>query len=62
MVEAEGGVARRSSIVLGSAAWHPGVIGIVAARLVERYYRPTVLVALDAERGSGRGSARSIRG
>lgn len=62
MVESGGGVVQRSSIVLGSAAWHPGVIGIVAARLVERYYRPTVLVALDAERGTGRGSARSIRG
>lgn len=62
MVEAAGGVAERRSLVLGSPAWHPGVIGIVASRLVERYYRPTVLVALDAERGTGRGSARSIRG
>ncbi|MBE0597170.1 MAG: single-stranded-DNA-specific exonuclease RecJ, partial [Desulfuromonadales bacterium] len=38
----------------------PGVIGIVASRLVERYYRPTVLIAL--ENGLGRGSARSIHG
>lgn len=62
MVEAAGGVAARRSIVLASSDWHPGVIGIVASRLVERYYRPTVLIAHDAERGLGRGSGRSIRG
>ncbi len=45
--------------VLGGADWHPGVIGIVASRLVERHHRPCVLVALD-ERGRGRGSGRSI--
>ena len=48
------------TIVLGGEGWHPGVIGIVASRLVERYHRPTVLVALDGE--GGKGSARSIRG
>lgn len=48
------------TIVLGGEGWHPGVIGIVASRLVERYHRPTVLVALDG--ASGKGSARSIRG
>lgn len=62
MVEGQGGVAERCSIVLGSADWHPGVIGIVASRLVERYYRPTILIAIDAAVGVGRGSARSIRG
>lgn len=62
MVEGAGGVAGRRSIVLGSADWHPGVIGIVASRLVERYYRPTILMALDDASGVGRGSARSIRG
>jgi len=49
----------RSGIVLASDRWHPGVIGIVASRLVRRYYRPTVLIALKD--GLGRGSARSIR-
>ncbi len=49
-----------SSIVLWSEHWHPGVIGIVASRLVERFQRPTVLVALDGERG--RGSGRSLPG
>jgi single-stranded-DNA-specific exonuclease len=47
-----------SSIVLWSEGWHPGVIGIVASRLVERFQRPTILVALDGERG--RGSGRSL--
>lgn len=48
------------AIVLASQDWHPGVIGIVASRIVERYYRPTVLIALDGDRG--RGSGRSIPG
>ncbi|MHB1400609.1 MAG: single-stranded-DNA-specific exonuclease RecJ [Trichloromonadaceae bacterium] len=48
------------SIVLADERWHPGVIGIVASRLVERYGRPTVLIAL--EEGKGKGSGRSIRG
>ena len=45
-------------LVLASTDWHPGVIGIVAARLVERLARPVVLVALEGE--EGRGSGRSI--
>jgi single-stranded-DNA-specific exonuclease len=48
------------AIVLASQDWHPGVIGIVASRIVEQYYRPTVLIALDGDRG--RGSGRSIPG
>jgi len=50
--------AGRKSIVAAGEGWHPGVIGIVAARLVERFYRPAVLIALEG--GSGRGSCRSI--
>jgi single-stranded-DNA-specific exonuclease len=46
-------------IVLASPDWHPGVIGIVASRLVDRYHRPTVLIAL--ERDQGQGSGRSVR-
>ena len=45
-------------IVLACPGWHAGVIGIVAARLVDRYRRPTVLIAL--EDGLGQGSARSV--
>jgi single-stranded-DNA-specific exonuclease len=48
------------SIVLADERWHSGVIGIVASRLVERYHRPTVLIALD--NGIGKGSCRSISG
>lgn len=47
------------AIVLAEEGWHAGVIGIVASRLVERYYRPVVLMAVD--RGVGKGSARSIK-
>lgn len=50
---------RDYGIVLASQGWHPGVIGIVASRLVERFHRPVVMVALD-EHGEGKGSARSI--
>ncbi len=46
-------------IVLASPNWHPGVIGIVAARLVDRFHRPTVLIALDHDLGQG--SGRSVR-
>ena len=52
--------AHTHAIILGGEGWHPGVIGIVASRLVERYHRPTVLIALSGE--GGKGSARSIRG
>jgi len=45
-------------IVLAEQGWHPGVIGIVASRLVEEFGRPTVLVALDGD--EGKGSGRSI--
>ena len=45
-------------VVLGSEGWHPGVVGIVASRVVELVHRPTVLVALEGNRG--RGSGRSI--
>src|SRR5712691_793125 len=47
-------------LVLASDQWHPGVIGIVASRLVERYGRPTFLIAWDGE--VGRGSGRSVAG
>jgi len=62
MVRNAGDVDSQRSIVLASTDWHPGVIGIVASRLVERYHRPTILIAVDGEGGLGRGSARSISG
>jgi single-stranded-DNA-specific exonuclease len=48
------------AIVLSSTGWHRGVVGIVASRVVERFGRPTMLIALDGE--EGRGSGRSVRG
>jgi single-stranded-DNA-specific exonuclease len=59
----EGGMDQpdRRAIVLHSNDWHGGVIGIVASRLVDRFHRPTVLIATD-DNGVGQGSARSIPG
>jgi single-stranded-DNA-specific exonuclease len=62
--EAERGIAEmtdaagRRSFVLASEGWHPGVLGIVAARLVERHFRPVILLAIEGDRA--RGSARGI--
>lgn len=47
-------------LVVAGEGWHPGVIGIVASRIVERFYRPCILLNLDA--GIAKGSARSIEG
>jgi single-stranded-DNA-specific exonuclease len=49
------------ALVLAGVDWHPGVVGIAASRLAERYFVPTVLIGLDSE-GRGRGSGRSIPG
>ncbi len=45
-------------IALASASWHPGVVGIIASRLVEAYGKPVVLIAV--QNGVGRGSARTV--
>jgi single-stranded-DNA-specific exonuclease len=58
MVREDPAMHGRSSIVLASPDWHPGVIGIVASRIVELFHRPTVLIALQD--GNGKGSGRSI--
>jgi single-stranded-DNA-specific exonuclease len=50
-----------AALVLASRRWHVGVVGIAAARLVERFHRPTIVIAID-ERGVGKGSARTIGG
>ncbi len=53
----------RRSIVLAAEGWHTGVLGIVASRLVDKYYRPTIMInASPGENGTAQGSARSIEG
>lgn len=60
MLDADPGITSGKVIVLASEGWHSGVVGIVAARLVERFYRPVLMIAL--ENGQGKGSGRSIPG
>jgi single-stranded-DNA-specific exonuclease len=59
--ELPGELREARGLVLAGEGWHPGVIGIVASRLVERHHRPVVVISLDGE-GGGRGSGRSIPG
>ena len=51
---------RHHVILLAGEGWHPGIIGIVASRILEKYYRPVILISLHD--GIGRGSCRSIAG
>jgi single-stranded-DNA-specific exonuclease len=53
--------ARDPVIVLGSRDWHPGVVGIVASRLMRQFHKPTFVIAIDGD-GIGKGSGRSIEG
>ncbi|MCQ4086290.1 single-stranded-DNA-specific exonuclease RecJ [Saccharibacillus sp. JS10] len=47
-------------IVLAGEGWNVGVVGIVASKILERYYRPTIILGIDTEKGTCKGSARSI--
>jgi single-stranded-DNA-specific exonuclease len=60
VIEREVDLDRQYGLVLASDTWHPGVIGIVASRVVERYARPAMLVAFEGD--LGKGSGRSIPG
>jgi single-stranded-DNA-specific exonuclease len=51
----------RSVILVAGKGWHPGVIGIVAGRLKEKFARPALVIALDDD-GTGKGSGRSLSG
>jgi single-stranded-DNA-specific exonuclease len=53
--------ARDAAIVVGERGWHPGVLGIVASRIVRKYHRPAIVIGFD-ENGIGKGSGRSIEG
>src|SRR5690606_33362039 len=59
MIHSDGAINARST-VLFNPEWHKGVIGIVASRCIERYYRPTII--LTEANGFATGSARSIAG
>ncbi len=58
---AEDGRPRHAAIVVGARGWHPGVLGIVASRLMRAHHRPTLVIGFD-EQGVGKGSGRSIDG
>ncbi|MCU0421679.1 MAG: single-stranded-DNA-specific exonuclease RecJ [Bacteroidia bacterium] len=60
IIEHDEQFASRKSTVLFNNAWHKGVIGIVASRLIEKYYRPTII--LTESNGLATGSARSVDG
>jgi single-stranded-DNA-specific exonuclease len=60
-IESNSGLLSSNSLVLASPNWHPGVIGIVASKIVERYQRPAILIAIG-EDGIGKGSGRSVEG
>jgi len=57
-IDSMGDAREKGALVLASPEWHPGVIGIVASRVVDRFYRPTILISLKD--GIGKGSGRSI--
>ena len=59
-VEKNPGRVNRHSLVFAGEGWHRGVIGIVAQRIVERFYRPTLVLGIQD--GKAVGSGRSIRG
>ena len=52
----------RAAVVAAADDWHPGVIGIVASRLVERFGRPALVISFGTSSGVGYGSGRSIPG
>lgn len=60
ITQAEGQGTDRAMLVVGDAGWHPGVIGIVASRLKDRYHRPVFVLSRDG--ALAKGSGRSLKG
>lgn len=60
MIEGDSRYQKQKVLVLYGEGWHHGVIGIVASRIVEKYYKPTVILAIEGQ--EAKGSARSIPG
>jgi single-stranded-DNA-specific exonuclease len=61
-IENEPSFAENIVCIVAKEGWNPGVIGIVASRIVEKYYRPTIVIGIDGNTGLAKGSARSIEG
>ncbi len=51
---------KNKALILADRDWHPGIVGIVASKLVEKYYRPAFLLSIDESSREGRCSARSV--
>jgi single-stranded-DNA-specific exonuclease len=60
-IDCEFDALRDAAIVVGARGWHPGVLGIVASRIVRKYHRPAIVIGFD-DNGIGKGSGRSIEG
>jgi single-stranded-DNA-specific exonuclease len=60
-IDKEYDATKHAAIVLGERGWHPGVLGIVASRIVRKYHRPAIVIGID-DNGIGKGSGRSIEG
>ncbi|MED3662653.1 single-stranded-DNA-specific exonuclease RecJ [Ureibacillus terrenus] len=62
MIENDPRIGNSLVLVVAKEGWHAGVIGIVASRLVEKYYKPAIVFSIDPETGLAKGSGRSIEG
>jgi single-stranded-DNA-specific exonuclease len=62
MVEAHPEWAEHKVLVLADAGWHPGVVGIVASRIVERFEKPAILLTIDRNENLAKGSGRTFAG
>ncbi|MDF2679931.1 MAG: hypothetical protein K0R47_1121 [Brevibacillus sp.] len=62
MVHAQYPPEEHKVLVVAKEGWNVGVVGIVASRLVETFYRPTIVLGIDPVKGTAKGSARSIAG
>jgi len=58
----DAGAAPGRPVFVAAEGWHPGVVGIIASRLRERYAVPAMVIAIDTGTGEGRGSGRSVLG
>jgi len=61
-VERDAADAGEPVLIAAGEGWHPGIVGIVAGRMKDRYNRPSIVIGLDPETGLGKGSGRSCSG